>query len=107
MIELNTFSKNEEKLHQISDYLEQLKHALVEISADYGEEQEDYERFQTQFFEDSSLQTVKGYDRRVALPDRYVYDASPMAVYGIQAMANGAYGRMLFQRGPEPLLKGY
>ena len=41
MIELNTFSKNEEKLHQISDYLEQLKHALVEISADYGEEQED------------------------------------------------------------------
>ena len=77
------------------------------VSLPYGEEQEDYERFQTQFFEDYSLQTVKGYDRRVALPDRYVYDASPMAVYGIQAMANGAYGRMLFQRGPEPLLKGY
>ena len=41
MIKLNTFSKNEEKLHQISDYLEQLKYALVDISADYDEEQED------------------------------------------------------------------
>ena len=40
-IELTPQTQNEEKLHQISDYLEQLKHALVEISADYGEEQED------------------------------------------------------------------
>lgn len=77
------------------------------VSLPYGEEQEAYERFQTQFFGDPSLQTVKGYDRRVALPDRYVYDAAPMAVYGIQALANGAYGRTLFERGPEPLLKGY
>ena len=35
------------------------------------------------------------------------YDASPMAVYGIQALANGAYGRLLFPLDREPLLKGY
>ena len=77
------------------------------VSLPYGEEKEAYDRFQEQFFGDPSIQAVKGYARRVALPDRYVYDASPMAVYGIQALANGAYGRELFKLGPEPLLKGY
>lgn len=77
------------------------------ISLPYGEEKSDYEKFQQQFFADPALQGLKGYDRRVALPDRYVYDASPMAVYGIQALANGAYGRPLFPLEREPLLKGY
>ncbi|MFR9126903.1 MAG: hypothetical protein ACLVLA_04330 [Acidaminococcus intestini] len=41
------------------------------------------------------------------LADRYVYDASPMAVYGIKKMSNHAYGKILFPDEPEELLKGY
>ncbi|MEE1598119.1 ABC transporter substrate-binding protein [Acidaminococcus fermentans] len=77
------------------------------VALPYGEEKADYEKFQQQFFADPALQGLKGLERRVALPDRYVYDASPMAVYGIRALANGAYGKVLFPQGQESLLKGY
>ena len=50
---------------------------------------------------------LQGHVRIVALPDRYVYDASPQLVYGIKKMANAAYGKELFPPEPEELLKGY
>lgn len=77
------------------------------ISLPYGEEKEAYDKFQQQFFADPAFQGLKGLDHRVALPDRYVYDASPMVVYGIKALANGAYGKPLFDLSDESLLKGY
>lgn len=77
------------------------------ISLPYGEEKEAYDKFQQQFFSDPAFQGLKGLDHRVALPDRYVYDASPMVVYGIKALANGAYGKPLFDLSDESLLKGY
>ncbi|WP_337602962.1 ABC transporter substrate-binding protein [Acidaminococcus timonensis] len=77
------------------------------VSLPYGEEKEAYDKFSGQFFSDSSFQSLKGLKHRVTLPDRYVYDASPMVVYGIKALANGAYGKKLFDLSDESLLKGY
>lgn len=77
------------------------------VSLPYGEEKEAYDKFSRQFFSDPAFQGLKGLEHRVALPDRYVYDASPMVVYGIKALANGAYGKDMFDLSDESLLKGY
>lgn len=77
------------------------------VSQPYASEEEVYTKFQDNFFADSTLQGLKGLHRRVALQDKYVYDASPMVVYGIKAMANGAFGRDLFPLSGPQLLKGY
>ena len=77
------------------------------VSRPYPAEQDTYMKFQDSFFSDLALQDLKGLDRKVALQDKYVYDASPMVVYGIRAMANGAYGRALFTLPEQQFLKGY
>jgi iron complex transport system substrate-binding protein len=77
------------------------------VSQPYPEEKEAYEAFQQQFFADPFYRSLKDRVRWEELPDRYVYDASPHLVYGIKAMANKAYGRMLFPEEPENVLKGY
>lgn len=77
------------------------------ISKPYGEEETAYHKFADQFFANPVFAGLKGLQHRVALPDRYVYNASPMAVYGVEAMANGAYGREIFPKADENILKGY
>ena len=77
------------------------------VSSPYPGEQEAYTKFQDSFFADPVLRGLKGLKRKAALPDKYVYDASPMVVYGIQAMANSASGRTLFTLPEQQILKGY
>lgn len=77
------------------------------VSQPYEAEQEVYNKFQDAFFADPSLQGLKGLHHRVPLQDKYVYDASPMVIYGIKAMANGAFGKELFPLPAGQLLKGY
>ncbi len=75
------------------------------LSQPYGEEKAQYDPFVQQFLDTPALASLQG-RRQVALPDRYVYDASPMVVYGIEAMANAAYGKILFPQGEERILRG-
>ncbi|MCH4097095.1 MAG: ABC transporter substrate-binding protein [Acidaminococcus provencensis] len=77
------------------------------VAQPYPEEQQDYAAIRQQFFANPAYQELRGLKHLVALPDRYVYDASPKLVYGIKAMANAAFGRKLFVWDKEPLLKGY
>ena len=58
-------------------------------------------------FADPFYASLRDSVRMERLADRYVYDASPMAVYGIKKMSNHAYGKILFPDEPEELLKGY
>lgn len=73
----------------------------------YPSEYEDYEHFLQGFFADPFYASLRDSVRMERLADRYVYDASPMAVYGIKKMSNHAYGKILFPDEPEELLKGY
>ncbi len=77
------------------------------VSQPYEEEKEAYEAFQKDFFSQPAYRDLARTCRMEALPDRYVYDASPQLVYGIKAMANCAYGRTIFPREPENVLKGF
>ncbi len=80
---------------------------FILTSQPYAEEKDAYEALQQRFFADPAYAGLQGHVRIVALPDRYVYDASPQLVYGIKKMANAAYGKELFPPEPEELLKGY
>ena len=75
------------------------------LSQPYGEEKNQYDPFMQQFLNNPALVSLQG-RRQVALPDRYVYDASPMVVYGIEAMANAAYEKVLFPKREETILRG-
>ena len=77
------------------------------VSDPYPSEYEDYEHFLQGFFADPFYAPLRDSVRMERLADRYVYDASPMAVYGIKKMSNHAYGKILFPDEPEELLKGY
>lgn len=75
------------------------------LSQPYGEEKAQYDPFVQQFLNTPALVSLQG-RRQAALPDRYVYDASPMVVYGIEAMANAAYGKVIFPKREETILRG-
>jgi iron complex transport system substrate-binding protein len=80
---------------------------FILLSQPSAEDKEAYDALKNQFLQDPAYAELQGYVRFVSLPDRYVYDASPHLVYGIKAMANAAYDKMLFPSEPEELLKGY
>lgn len=77
------------------------------VSDPYPSESEAYEHFLQGFFADPFYASMRDSVRMEPLADRYVYDASPMVVYGIKKMANHAYGKILFPDEPEEVLKGY
>ena len=63
-------------------------------------------KFQTEWFNDPSLQHMKGIHHIIALPNRYIYCSSQNMPDAIKAIANAAYGP-IFDMSHEQLIRGY
>lgn len=66
----------------------------------------DTEKFNEEFLHDPALQGLKGLQKVISIPDRYLYSNSQNCVYAIKGLANYAYGN-LFDLSNENLIKGY
>ena len=66
----------------------------------------DTEQFNEEFLHDPALQGLKGLQKVISIPDRYLYSNSQNCVYAIKGLANYAYGN-LFDLSNEHLIKGY
>ncbi len=66
----------------------------------------DTEQFNEEFLSDPALRGLKGLQKVIPIPDRYLYSNSQNCVYAIKGLANYAYGN-LFDLSDEGLIKGY
>ena len=66
----------------------------------------DTKKFNEDFLHDPALQGLKGLQKVISIPDRYLYSNSQNCVYAIKGLANYAYGN-LFDLSNEHLIKGY
>lgn len=77
---------------------------FVSSGRDY-EEKIDVE-FRKEFMEDPAFENLKGLNRVINIPDRYIYSNSQNCVYAIKGIHNFVYGPVFDLRG-EALIKGY
>lgn len=63
-------------------------------------------QFRKEFLEDPAFQHLKGMQRVIEIPDRYIYSNSQNCVYAIKGLYNSIYGPT-FDMKEEKLLKGY
>ena len=66
----------------------------------------DTEKFNEEFLHDPALHGLKGLQKVIPIPDRYLYSNSQNCVYAIKGLVNYAYGN-LFDLSDEGLIKGY
>ncbi len=90
------------------------KEAVVKADPDFfmisgAHNRADYnitKNFTDDFLGDPALKNLKGLQKIVSIPERYLYSNSQNCVYAIKGLANYAYGD-LFDLSNEHLIKGY